>query len=583
MPDKQQSSDLEPNVIQREEAEGKESPCQSDVREECSSAVTIHLLEHIEKIVRLSGKKGLCEEYLAKAKSHIEYVSKRLQLTSIQTVLFSHFLNRCDNQVILPENIAESLKCSNIQIIRYMNEFDELEKKKLICCCRGNRAVSYRVPLEVINALRKDEEYKPVDHKNIPPAEFFAVIESLFAQRLENEMTFTNLSAELQYLIESNMQLQFSQKLKDYDIELTEMVLLVFFCLLFINNNDDHIGFHDIEDIYDDRYVFRNVMESLSEGYNELIERHFIENSNSDGFGDRECFKLTDKTKTELLDELNVKQRLGNPKKGLIAAASITPKQMFYNKAEEEKISRLSSLLSGENFKTVQERLAGNGMRTGFACLFSGLPGTGKTETAYQIARQTGRDIMMVDISDTKSMWFGESEKKIKAVFDRYRACVEKCDVIPILLFNEADAIISKRKELSENNRAVDQTENTIQNIILQELENLNGIMIATSNLTQNMDTAFERRFLYKIEFGKPSLELRKAIWQSLIPALSDDGAAELASRFDFSGGQIENIARKRTVENVISGVEPSVDTLVSFCKDELMNKPDGKKIGFGK
>jgi len=73
-----------------------------------------------------------------------------------------------------------------------------------------------------------------------------------------------------------------------------------------------------------------------------------------------------------------------------------------------------------ENYQKVQGRLSENGMRKGFACLFSGAPGTGKTETAYQIARETGRDIMMVDISNTKSCWFGESEKKIKEVFGHF-------------------------------------------------------------------------------------------------------------------------------------------------------------------
>jgi hypothetical protein len=581
MPGKPQSSDLDSNVIKKEEF-GKDTRETMDVSNEHSGVANIHLLEHIERIVKLSGKKGLSEEYFSKARNHIECVARKLHLTSMQTVLFAHFLNRSDNQTILPENIAESLNCSNIQIIRYMNEFDELEKKKLICCCRGNRIVSYRVPIDVINALRKDEEYKPADHRNISITEFFTVIENLFAQRLENEMTFANLIEELKNLIDINMQLHFCQKIKDFDIDDTEMALLVFFCLLYVNNNDDHIGFHDIEDMYDDRYMFRNVMDSLNEGYNELLERHFIENSNSDGFGDRECFKLTDMTKNELLDELNIKQRLGNPRKGLLLASTITEKKMFYNKGEREKIDRLCSLLSNENFKTVQERLAGNGMRIGFACLFSGPPGTGKTETVYQIARMTGRDLMVVDISDTKSMWFGESEKKIKSLFDRYKLCVEKSDITPILLFNEADAIISKRKELSESNRAVDQTENTIQNIILQEMENLTGILIATSNLTQNMDTAFERRFLYKIEFEKPNLDARKSIWTSLIPGLPDTEAYELAKRFDLSGGQIENIARKRTVENVISGEEPPLEKIISFCQEELLGKGRaGKKIGF--
>jgi SpoVK/Ycf46/Vps4 family AAA+-type ATPase len=221
-------------------------------------------------------------------------------------------------------------------------------------------------------------------------------------------------------------------------------------------------------------------------------------------------------------------------------------------------------------------------MRTGFACLFSGPPGTGKTETAYQIARETGRDLLMVNIAETKSMWFGESEKRIKALFDRYRVAAAGGGLAPILLFNEADAVISKRKELGVSSRAVDQTENAIQNIILQEIENLNGILIATSNLTRNMDRAFERRFLYKIEFAKPNIASRMAIWRSLIPVMSEEDARVLSTRFDFSGGQVENIARKRTVSYVISGAEPSLDMLIDFCEHESLTGTDsGKIIGF--
>jgi SpoVK/Ycf46/Vps4 family AAA+-type ATPase len=111
-------------------------------------------------------------------------------------------------------------------------------------------------------------------------------------------------------------------------------------------------------------------------------------------------------------------------------------------------------------------------------------------------------------------------------------------------------------------------------------MESLNGILIATTNLTQNMDKAFERRFLYKITFEKPDLKVRKAIWQTMLPGVPEMDISELASRFDFSGGQIENIARKRAVENVLSGNEPSLEALMNYCKEELTEKQD-IRIGF--
>lgn len=221
-----------------------------------------------------------------------------------------------------------------------------------------------------------------------------------------------------------------------------------------------------------------------------------------------------------------------------------------------------------------------SGFRCGFTCLFYGSAGTGKTETVLQLARQTGRDIMQVNISQIKSMWVGESEKNIKQVFDNYRAKAKECRITPILLFNEADAIIGKRKEGAE--RAVDKMENSIQNIILQEMETLDGILIATTNLAQNMDKAFERRFLYKIKFEKPTTEARMSMWREMIPVLKEEEVRILATKYDFSGGQIENIARHYTIGNILHGESKNiVEELSVYCDSERLETKGTKKIGF--
>ncbi|MDR0448827.1 MAG: ATP-binding protein [Treponema sp.] len=255
---------------------------------------------------------------------------------------------------------------------------------------------------------------------------------------------------------------------------------------------------------------------------------------------------------------------------------------MFYNQKESQAINTLNSLLSEENYRKVLDRLDSKGMRKGFACLFTGGPGTGKTETVYQIARETKRHIMAVDISQTKDCLYGASEKKIKGIFDTYNNLVGKSEVTPILLFNEADAVISQRKELSDHNRAIDQSENTIQNIILQEMENLTGILIATTNLSQNMDIAFERRFLYRIAFDKPSAENREEIWRTLMPDLPEELCQELSKKYELSGGQIENIARKVEVNLILSNNILPMATLLQYCKDEIHSSIDNsRKIGF--
>jgi AAA+ superfamily predicted ATPase len=485
-----------------------------------------------------------------------------------------------DNKILISE-IAESIKCSKIRIIKYINECEELEKKKLIRCCRSESGISFRVPRDVRDSLRKCNEFKPEKNDNLTIFKFFTVLEQLFSDRQNDELTYDSLKMEVLDLINLNMHLHFCKKIMSYNLSENDLVLLTFFCLLFGSNNDDNIGFHDLEFLFDDKSNANSIKKSLSEGSHNLIEGKFIVYTNNDGFVNSEAWKVSDMAKKDLLCELSgsIEKKY---QKNLILHNSIRSKTLFYNEGETKSIQKLIFLLKEENYNRVQERLYDNGMRKGFACLFSGAPGTGKTDTAYQIARETGRNIMMVDISDTKSCWFGESEKKIKEIFNNYLYAVANSEIAPILLLNEADAVIEKRKEFDSASRAVDQAENAIQNIILQELENLSGILIATTNLTKNMDKAFERRFLYKIEFMKPCLAARQSIWQSMMPSISAAEAETLASRFDLSGGQIENITRKAEIDVIINGGGLAIDVLQQYCKDEIQNGfNNSKSIGF--
>ncbi|MBR3398517.1 MAG: ATP-binding protein, partial [Prevotella sp.] len=154
-----------------------------------------------------------------------------------------------------------------------------------------------------------------------------------------------------------------------------------------------------------------------------------------------------------------------------------------------------------------------------------------------------------------------------------------KYDICPILFFNEADAIINKRS--NNTDAAVDKMENACQNIILQAMENLSGIMIATTNLTSNMDSAFERRFLYKICFDKPTENTRTQIWKSMLPFLSYEEARSLAGNYNFSGGQIENIARKQTVDSILYGHHQDISSVKSYCDRETIRNSIINKIGF--
>jgi SpoVK/Ycf46/Vps4 family AAA+-type ATPase len=185
-----------------------------------------------------------------------------------------------------------------------------------------------------------------------------------------------------------------------------------------------------------------------------------------------------------------------------------------------------------------------------------------------------------VDLSTLRDKFVGESEKQIKEVFDTYRSLVKTQEHAPILFFNEADAIFGNRMENTQ--RSVDKMENAIQNIILQEMESLNGIMICTTNLTTCLDKAFDRRFLFKLEFEKPTNEARKQIWQSMLEGLNDEQATYLANHFDFSGGQIQNISRKQVINAIFSGTDDiDYEQVKLDCQNETISRNNGRKIGF--
>lgn len=237
--------------------------------------------------------------------------------------------------------------------------------------------------------------------------------------------------------------------------------------------------------------------------------------------------------------------------KNLIRARDIVKRKLFYNDSDRENIFRVTRLLMPDVFRSLQKSLSERRLQKGFTCLLYGDSGTGKTETMYQIARITKRDILMVDTPDIKSKWMGDSERNMKAVFDNYRKCMANADEAPILLFNEADSFMGKRTDDGET--WAEKEDNRMLNIILQELESFEGILFATTNRPGIFDSALHRRFLYKLELHRPNVETRKRILRDMLPELSDPDIEWVSHNFNISGGQIANISRRWMIEKMIN------------------------------
>lgn len=548
-------------------------------KDDARNAKPKSILESFEYIVELAEDSNLDDEFLEKAAKHIGYASRKLKLTPMQVVLLAMFVDRSEDNRIMISDIAKYAGCRTTKILRLSDDIDALEAQHYLRASRSRNSLSYRVPGAVLNALRKNQQYIH-EEEPIPDTQtFFDRFDRLMNEKDADELSHDSLRQQTMEMLDEIKDTVFATELHRCGFGDEDNLLFIFMAHLFVENDDDNIGFHDIDDIFDDDELPSWVKREFRSRNSELFDKELIENVNEDGMARSDAFKLTEKAKEQMLCELNF-NKFARSDRDLIKADTLTKKDLFYNETERGQISELSSILSETRFNEVQERLRSAGMRPGFCCLFYGAPGTGKTETVYQIARISGRDILRVDVDKIKSCWVGESEKNIKALFDRYRNICKNSTLAPILLFNEADAVLGVR--MRGASRAVDKMENSIQNIILQEMETLEGIMIATTNLTSNLDKAFERRFLYKIRFNKPSVESRTMIWKSMLPRLSDPEAEVLASQFDLSGGEIENIARKHSVNAILSGNDEfDINEIIDTCRHERIARNTRPRIGF--
>ena len=537
------------------------------------------LLTSMEDVIAKVKEHSLNPEFYQAAAASLKYISSTLELSKEEALLLSLFFEKSSSNRIWINNLADLVNTSTIRIISMMNVADELVKKGYIKSSHNKNDENwYAVPKSVIDCIRQNTKIVPKPTTNLSFDDFFERMGEILD---EDDIKYWDLRDQLEALVDGNLHLPYCKMVKSYDLYMGDEILLHIFAHRLINEDDDIIGTHDWEDYMEGRRHVRKILKDLKKGESELITKKLFEPTTEDWVRDPNYYHLTDKAKDELFPGMDLVEKTAKNDKTLISHTTFAPKQLFYTPKVQSQINRLGELLQPEKFTQVTERLSENGMRKGFACLFYGSPGTGKTETVNQLARLTGRDVMVVDVTQIKSCWVGESEQNIKGLFDRYRALVKKNEVAPILLFNEADAVLGIRQEGAQ--RAVDKMENSIQNIILQEMETLEGIMIATTNLTCNLDKAFERRFIYKIEFERPTLEAKTQIWKSMIPSLSDEFAVSLAKDYDLSGGQIENVSRKRTVEQILSGVEPTEEMIREYCRAETLNdkQTNRQRIGF--
>jgi len=551
--------------------------------EEFKEPETWTTLSALNRVLDAAEGSQLSDDFWETCKAPLAFLRQELGLTNMQIVVLAIMMEA--GEYVTWRSLANYLDCSRLSVMAHCEEIEELVSKRWI----AHKGVYERRGANKAFVLIDGVETAILQNKTFVPEKIDGLTEQQFVDKLERylvkninsyENRFEDNEEWMVQLVKANPNLPLCHELLQFDDihVLSLMLLAVYDYAKKCGTDDEGIGYEKINDLYPDDYDCDFMREKLLDGSHVLMSRGLIEHKCVDGLADPSRYTLTTRAKNELLSAYkpsHSKSKRGNDNRFLMSHSAIKEKPLYYNDSEQQQIDRLMSLLSVERFPAIQQNLAEQGMRKGFACLFYGGPGTGKTETVLQIARQTGRDLMQVDIAGMRDKYVGETEKNIKAVFTNYRDMCRNAEVVPILFFNEADGIFGKRIE--NVGHSVNQMENAMQNIILQEMENLDGILIATTNLTCNLDSAFERRFLYKIEFHKPSIEVKVKIWRSMLKDISEDDARQLAAHYDFSGGQIENIARKRTVESMLAGRHVTLEEIEDCCRMEVINSTGNK------
>ena len=539
------------------------------------------IIEAMNLIVNHSENTGFSENMFFNLQKPIHYLCERLQVSEKQAVLLSVVCELATEGAVTTNSLAEFFGCSNLTAISFIKDLDDLVARRLLTIGKSfhEKAKSYNIQWDMLTTYSHNEVYDPKVHYNTCE-EMLLAIESM-SHDYEDDVTFREFHRQIKLTLEDNTHLAFTKALLSQSFTRIDQVVLINACLLLCCH--DQYSF-ELEDFT--RFVgnlnLQTTWRDMMSGTHPLVKKGWIAPKCDDGLEDVETYELTQKAKDELLSEVTLKPAKPEFKqfKDLIIPQNITTKLLHYNPEESVQVRRLNELLEQQHYAEIRDRLVDSGMRTGFACLFYGAPGTGKTETVMQLARATNRGIFQVNMANIRSKWVGESEKNVKSLFSQYRAMVRHAEITPILLLNEADALLGNR--FTSVSHSAERMENTMQNIILQEMERLDGILIATTNLTDNLDPAFERRFLFKIRFTAPNPETRLKIWKDMFPEIKKiKGTKAIATDYAFSGGQIENIVRKCRIEYILNGKMPNYNMLKTFCDEELLTKQRTSVAGF--
>jgi|LakMenEpi03Aug12_release.lakeMendotaPanAssembly.Ray.scaffolds.fasta_scaffold22204_10 hypothetical protein len=545
------------------------------------------LLESITKIFENKEKLMRQQNLLNDIQNDIEIIAYFLDLDLKFTPLFSVMI--CEQLMGEVNSVRKTMKnmgYGSLEIINSNENIKSLKKRGWISISKRRfhsfKTDEFEISKLVLDAITYNDKTKLVKQKPDTLVEALIQIRQIISNA-NGDFDLDDFISSVMLDLENYLSFRFISSIIDHK-SLTDLERLVIIWMASdVVYGREEFDFDSIIEFFtqDPSYAF-NFKQRISKGTSHLIIDGFIEFKRPN-YVDFSSVKLGDKT-NEMLYELrqNSDQKKRTAKYTvLIEPQDLKEQSLFFNTANDSSIQKVDQLLSNENFDKLMNKFQEKGMKDCLTMLFHGYPGTGKTELVKQLALKHERSIYQVDISGIKDMWVGESEKNMKKVFKEYADALKFNRRTPILLFNEADALLGLRTNVQHS---VDQMNNALQNILLQELEDMRGIFIATTNLINNIDGAFDRRLLYKLKFELPDDNTRYQILENQFPILEKKELKEISENYKLSGGQIQNIKRKIIADQILFG-EDMIDneSIISYIKAEIGFRTNKAEIGFKK
>ncbi len=533
---------------------------------------TIQYLNYI--FVKTKNSK-LTFENSKEMKEAFNYLSSLFNLSQTQCALFSIVFTFTVDEDLERVRTLRILSFIDFELDSYFAIKEDMElliKKGFIKQKKEERTdnlynSSFTVNQKLIDMLFRNEDiqFEKLYGNGYNFTQFSRHMYRINNHKLLNHLTRDEVYTSILEHEERNEDLTKIQTLKSLGLDVKDRLVIYYLIHKYTENekslNSYKIGF----DLYGPSNVI-SFTKKLAEKKTQLQIQGLVEL-----IGNKQI-QLTTKAKELLLNDMTIEvdeeQSESETTHYFIKHDTIPDKKLYFNSDIQRELNILQTLLKKDNFNEYQQAMKLKGNKAeGISILLYGPSGTGKSSIVDLLAKQTKRDIFQVDLSLVRDKYWGESEKNIKQIFEDYEAKCRKSDTIPILLLNECDALLGKRNQAGEDRH--DMTESTMTNLLLELFEKNSGLIIAITNLVEQLDNAFMRRLTMKYYIGNPDRKAVKSILKDKIDFLEEREVEKITERYILTGGQIENVSTKCVINRIITKSNPTVSEILDYCEDE--------------